>query len=209
MLLIGLTGNIASGKTAVADMLAGRGATIVDADVLARDAVTRGSPALDAIVARWGEGVLDGDGSLDRAALRHIVFENQTDLDALNEIVHPEVVRLREQKVADARARGEDVVVCVIPLLFERYLTEGFDAIVLVDAPRSVRMERIVRDRGLEEAEAMKMIASQMPADLMRARADYVIENNGTLVELEAEVERVWARIVGDGVSSLDTANVP
>ena len=209
MLLIGLTGNIASGKTAVADMLAGRGATIVDADVLARDAVTRGSPALDAIVARWGEGVLDGDGSLDRAALRHIVFENQTDLDALNEIVHPEVVRLREKKVADARARGVDVVVCVIPLLFERHLTEEFDSIVLVDAPRSVRMERIVRDRGLEEAEAMKMIASQMPADLMRARADYVIENNGTLVELEAEVERVWARIVGDGVSSLDTANVP
>ena len=209
MLLIGLTGNIASGKTAVADMLAGRGATIVDADVLARDAVTRGSPALDAIVARWGEGVLDGDGSLDRAALRHIVFENQTDLDALNEIVHPEVVRLREKKVADARARGVDVVVCVIPLLFERHLTEEFDSIVLVDAPRSVRMERIVRDRGLEEAEAMKMIASQMPADLMRARADYVIENNGTLVELEAEVERVWARIVGDEVSSLDTANVP
>ncbi len=208
MRLIGLTGNIASGKTAVADMLSERGATIVDADVLARDAVTRGSPALDAIVARWGEGVLDKAGNLDRAALRHIVFENQAELDALNEIVHPEVLRRREKDVAEARARGEQVVVCVIPLLFEKHLADDFDSIVLVDAPRSLRLERIVRDRGLEEAEAMKMIASQMPADLKRARADYVIENNGSLEDLAAEVDRVWEEIAKNDVSSLDTASV-
>ena len=209
MRLIGLTGNIASGKSAVADLLAERGAVIVDADVLARDAVTKGSPALDAIVARWGKGVLDQEENLDRAALRHIVFQNQVDLDALNEIVHPEIMRLREKDIADARARGEQVVVCVIPLLFEKHLTEEFDAIVLVDALRSVRLERIVRDRGIDEAEAMKMIASQMPADLKRARADYVIENNGSFEDLESEVDRLWEEIVKDGVSSLDTANVP
>jgi|SRR5687767_11498865 len=207
MRLIGLTGNIASGKSAVADMLAERGATIVDADVLARDAVTKGSPALDAIVARWGKGVLDPEGNLDRAALRHIVFEDQGDLDALNEIVHPEVHRLREKDIAEARARGEQVVVCVIPLLFERHLADDFDTIVLVDAPRSVRLDRIVRDRGIDEAEAMKMIAAQMPADLKRARANFVIENNGTLEDLEAEVDRVWEEIAKDGASSLDTAN--
>jgi dephospho-CoA kinase len=95
MRLIGLTGNIASGKSIVADLFAERGATIIDADVLAREAVTKGSPALDAIVARWGSEVLDGDGNLDRAALRHRVFKDQTDLDALNEIVHPEVMRRR------------------------------------------------------------------------------------------------------------------
>ena len=207
MRLIGLTGNIASGKSSVADMFAERGATIIDADVLARDAVMKGSPALQAIVARWGPEILDSDGNLDRAALRHRVFQNQTDLDALNAIVHPEVQRRRSQEVAAARARGDKVVVCVIPLLFERHLADDFDTIVLVDAPRSVRLDRIVRDRGIDEAEAMKMIASQMPADLKRARANYVIENAGTRRELESEVDRVWQEIAGDSVSSLDTAN--
>lgn len=203
MRLIGLTGNIASGKSAVADMLAERGAAIVDADVLAREAVSRGSPALEAIKSKWGEEVVDDQGNLDRSSLRHIVFQNQSDLDALNEIVHPEVARLREREIDAADKRGEKLIVCVIPLLFERHLADDFDAIVLVDAPRSLRLERIVRDRGIDEAEAMKMIASQMPADLKRARADYVIENAGTLEELHAEVDKLWEAIVGDGVSSL------
>lgn len=203
MRLIGLTGNIASGKSAVADMLAERGAVIVDADVLAREAVSRGSPALEAIKSKWGAEVVDDQGNLDRSSLRHIVFQNQSDLEALNEIVHPEVARLREREIDAADKRGEKLIVCVIPLLFERHLADDFDAIVLVDAPRSLRLERIVRDRGIDEAEAMKMIASQMPADLKRARADYMIENAGTLEELEAEVDKVWRAIVGDGVSSL------
>jgi dephospho-CoA kinase len=207
MRLIGLTGNIASGKSSVADLFAERGARIIDADVLAREAVMKGSPALEAIVARWGTGILDADGNLDRAALRHRVFQDQSDLDALNAIVHPEVQRRRSQEVAAARARGDKVVVCVIPLLFERHLADDFDTIVLVDAPRSIRLDRIVRDRGIDEAEAMKMIASQMPADLKRARADYVIENAGTRGDLESEVDRVWQEIAGDNVSSLDTAN--
>lgn len=207
MRLIGLTGNIASGKSAVAEMLAARGARIIDADVLARQAVMKGSPALESIVGKWGSEVLDSEGNLDRAALRHKVFEDQSELDALNEIVHPEVNRLRAAEVAAARARGDRVVVCVIPLLFERHLADDFDTIILVDAPRSVRLDRIVRDRKIDEAEAMKMIASQMPADLKRARADYVIENAGTRKELAAEVDRVWEAIVGDEVSSLDTAN--
>lgn len=201
MRLIGLTGNIASGKSAVADLLADRGATIIDADVLAREAVTKGSPALQSIVEKWGKDVLDDEGNLDRAALRHRVFEDQSDLDALNEIVHPEVQRLRARDVAAARARGDRVVVCVIPLLFERHLADEFDTIILVDAPRSIRLERIVRDRGIDEAEGMKMIAAQMPADLKRARADYVIENAGTREDLEAEVDRVWQEIASDNVA--------
>lgn len=202
MRLIGLTGNIASGKSVVADLLEDRGATIIDADVLAREAVMKGSPALEKIVQKWGEDVLDKEGNLDRAALRHKVFEDQSDLDALNEIVHPEVQRLRTKAVAEARARGDQVVVSVIPLLFERHLADDFDTIILVDAPRSVRLERIVRDRGLDEAEGMKMIAAQMPADLKRARADFVIENAGTREELENEVDRVWHAIAEDKVAA-------
>jgi dephospho-CoA kinase len=207
MRLIGLTGNIASGKSTVAELFADRGATIIDADVLAREAVMKGSPALELIVARWGRQILDADGNLDRAALRHRVFEDQSELDALNAIVHPEVGRRRAEEVAAARTRGDRVVVCVIPLLFERHLADDFDTIVLVDAPRTIRLERIVRDRGIDEAEAMKMIAAQMPADLKRARADYVIENAGSREDVEAEVDRVWQEIAGDSVSSLDTAN--
>ena len=103
------------------------------------------------------------------------------------------------------RGAGDKVVVCVIPLLFERHLADDFETIILVDAPRSLRLERIVRDRKIDATEAMNMIAAQMPADLKRARADYVIENAGSRDELEAEVDRVWQDIVGDSVS-LDTA---
>jgi dephospho-CoA kinase len=207
--IIGLTGNIASGKSAVASLLAKKGATIIDADELSRDAVTPGTPALEAIVARWGPSVLSADGTLDRAALRKTVFNNRSELDALNEIVHPEVMRLRAAEVEAARMRGDRVIVAVIPLLFERHLADEFDFIVLVDAPRDVRLERIVRDRGLEAAGAMDMIASQMPAELKRARANWVIENSGSMEELEAEVDRLWDEIESDNTASLSASKTP
>lgn len=195
MLLIGLTGNIASGKSEVARMLAERGATLIDADVLAREAVRPETQALRDIVKRWGKDVLKKDGSLDRKALRQIVFADQTELDALNRIVHPGVTRLRDREIAAAKERGDPIVVCVIPLLFERNLVEEFDAIVLVDAPRPIRLERLVATRGLEETDAMNMIASQMPAELKRARADYVIENTGSLDDLEHDVDTLWSSL--------------
>jgi len=209
MRVIGHTGNIASGKSVVADMLARHGAKIVDADILSREAVTPGTPALDAIVARWGPSVLSPEGTLDRAALRGIVFSERSDLDALNEIVHPEVMRLRNAALDAARANGDRVVVCVVPLLFERHLVDDFDTIVLVDAPRPLRLERIVRDRGLEEADAMDMIAAQMPAELKRARADWVIENSGSMEDLEREVERLWEWIASAEKSPRSAANIP
>jgi len=208
MLLIGLTGNIASGKSEVAKMLAERGATLIDADVLAREAVRPDTQALKDIVKRWGNDVLQQDGSLDRAALRQIVFADQNELDALNRIVHPGVTRLRDREIARAKERGDQIVVCVIPLLFERNLVEEFDAIVLVDAPRPIRLERLVATRGLEETDAMNMIAGQMPAELKRARADYVIENTGSLDDLERDVDALWSSLQRDASPVETTAQV-
>ena len=201
MLLVGLTGNIASGKSTVAQLLSERGATIIDADVLARRAVERGTRAFDAIVKRWGTSVLAPDGDLDRAALRRAVFGNPKELEALNDIVHPEVERLRDERIREARSRGDRIVVCDIPLLFEKKMADGFERIILVDAPRPLRLERLVNDRGLRETEAMDMIAAQMPAELKRARADFVIDNGTTLTQLEQRVSEVWASLRQDAES--------
>ena len=204
MLLVGLTGNIGSGKSTVAQLLSERGATIIDADVLARRAVEVGTPAHKAIAERWGTSVLAADGSLDRAALRRTVFSDPAQLEQLNAFVHPEVERMRAALVEQARARGDRLVVCDIPLLFERRMTDTFDRIVLVDAPRPTRLERLVRERGLKETEAMDMIVAQMPAELKRARADHVIDNDGTLAQLDARVSEVWGALLAEaGEASL------
>lgn len=207
MLLVGLTGNIASGKTTVAQLLSERGATIVDADVLSRRAVEKGTQAYHAIVKRWGTSVLAPDGHLDRAALRRSVFGNPKELEALNDIVHPEVERLRAERIDEARARGDRMVICDIPLLFEKKMADRFDRIVLVDAPRPLRLERLVGDRGLRETEAMDMIAAQMPAELKRARADFVIDNGGTLAQLENQVNDIWEVLAQDATESNGNAS--
>jgi len=209
MLLVGLTGNIGSGKSTVAQMLSERGATIIDADVLARRAVELGTPAFGKIVARWGSSILAPDGHLDRAALRRVVFGDHAQLEELNQIVHPEVERLRARLIDQAKRRGDRVVVCDIPLLFERHMTDRFDRIVLVDAHRAIRLERLVKERGLRETEAMDMIAAQMPAELKRARADFIVENDGTFAQLERRVNDVWTTLSRDAAGPRTAAAVP
>lgn len=197
MLLIALTGNVASGKTEVARILADLGATVIDADELAREAVRPGSQALQEIVARWGERMLNPDGTLNRAALRAIVFANEQDRAELNAIVHPEVRKLRNELVHEAAERGDTVVVSAIPLLFETGMEGEFDRVILVDAPDDLRLSRIVRRRGLSSAEARRMMAAQMPAADKRQRADVVIENDADLKALRRAVERVWKELTG------------
>jgi dephospho-CoA kinase len=208
MLLVGLTGNIASGKSTVARMLVERGATVIDADELAREAVEPGTPALTAIRQRWGDAVLDPGGTLDRDALRNVVFSDPEQLDALNRIVHPDVERRREEAVEAARARGDRIVVCDIPLLFEKKMVDLFDLIVLVDAPRPMRLERVTGARGIPAEEAMAMIAAQMPSDLKRARADFVIANGGTLDELRRQVDATWTALRA-AADAQEAAGVP
>lgn len=196
MLVVGLTGNIGSGKSTVAHLLSERGGTIIDADVLARRAVEAGTPAYDKIVKRWGTSIIGPDHQLDRGALRRSVFSDSKQLEELNEIVHPEVESLRQRLLDEARQRGDRIVVCDIPLLFEKHMAPRFDRIILVDAPRPIRLDRLVRDRGLRETEAMDMIAAQMPAELKRAGADFIIENAGTLNALEHQVADVWTQLL-------------
>jgi dephospho-CoA kinase len=192
---VALTGNIASGKSAVADVWRENGATVIDADDLAREAVAPGTPGLRDVVRAFGRGVLDAEGGLDRAALRQIVFADEKKRRLLESIVHPEVERLRGLAERQAVERGVRLIVHAIPLLFETGLHERFGIIVLVDAPEELRQERIVATRGLSPEEARSMIEAQMPAAEKRERAMYVIENDGTLEELRERAEDVWAQI--------------
>ena len=192
MLNVALTGNIAAGKSTVVDWFGRWGATVVDADSLAREAQAPGGEVLAMIVRRFGTNVLAKDGSLDRAALRAKVMGDDDALSALNAIVHPAVQRRREELHEAARQRGDALLVNDIPLLFEVLDPAQFDAIVLVDAPVPVRRTRLRSLRGLTNEDADRMIAAQMSAGRKRAQSDYVIENGGTLGQLEAKALEVF-----------------
>ena len=192
MLKVGLTGNIASGKSTVARVWRDVGARVIDADELARRAVEPGSPALDSIVARWGRDVLDDRGGLDRAAMRERVFNDPAARAALEAIIHPRVSELRDEELRVAAEAGETLVVADIPLLFEVGMQSEFDLVVLVHAPADLRLERIVRDRGLEPAQAERIIAAQMPSERKRPLADIVIDNTGTIEDLRTAARATW-----------------
>lgn len=203
MLRIGLTGNVASGKSSVARVWERLGASVIDADILARRAVAPGSPGLDRVRAAFGDGILRADGTLDRDALRRIVFADPSARARLEAIVHPEVARLRALEEDRLRDGGADVVVHDIPLLFEIGLEDTFDVLVLVDAPEAVRAERLARDRGLSAEEIRGLFAAQMPAAAKRGRADLVIDNDRTLEALERAAEAAWREIAGGAVTGV------
>src|SRR5881628_1670031 len=192
MLNVALTGNIAAGKSTVVAHFQRWGATIIDADVLVREAQAPGGEVLAAIAGRFGADVLASDGTLDRAALRGKVMGDQAALDALNQIVHPAVRRRREELLRAAREDGDLLVVNDIPLLFEVLDPAQFDAVVLVDAPVALRRTRLRTLRGLSNEDADRMIAAQMSAERKRARSRHVIENAGTLAQLEARAQAVF-----------------
>ena len=196
MLSVALTGNVGGGKTTVAELFKRWGATLIDADQLVRDAQAPGQPVLAKIISRFGKELLQPDGTLDRAALRVRVLGDARALADLNRIVHPEVHRRRQALLAEARARGDRIVVSDIPLLFESADPAEFDAIVLVDAPEAVRRARLLATRPLPPEEADRLMAVQLPSTPKRARSDYVIENDGDLPALERAAATVWDALV-------------
>ena len=190
-MLVGLTGGIGSGKSLVAELLAAHGATIIDADVLAREAVAPGMPGLAAVRERFGAGVLRPDGSLDRAALGRIVFGDPIARRDLEAIIHP-AVRARAAALAAAAPEGA-VVVQVIPLLVETGQQGHFDQVVVVDVEPEVQLSRIVRRDGLSEAEARARLRAQASREARLAAAHVVLRNNGNRDDLAAAVDRLWA----------------
>ena len=195
MLRIGLTGNVAAGKSTVLDLFRQWGAATVDADLLAREAVAPGTPGLAAVVRRFGRELLLPGGDLDRDALRRLVMTDESERAALNAIVHPEVARLTAEREAALRREGRMLVIHDIPLLFEVLDPDDFDAIVLVDAPAAIRRERLKHDRGLGDADADALIAAQQPSETKRARSHFVIENAGGRTALESQARAVWTRL--------------
>jgi dephospho-CoA kinase len=194
-LRVALTGNIASGKSAVVRVWRELGAQVIDADVLARRAVEPGSSGHAAVVQAFGDEVLAEDGTIDRTRLREIVFNDEGERRRLEAIVHPEVARLRRQDEQGLIAQGVSIIVNDIPLLYEVNLAGDYDVVVHVHAEDAVRLRRLVETRGLSEAAARAMMQAQMPTLEKKARANIVIDNNGTLAQLEEEARRAWREI--------------
>lgn len=191
MLSVGLTGGIGSGKSEVSRRLVARGAELIDADLLAREVVRPGTPGLAAVVGEFGDQVLLPDGALDRPRLASIVFADEERLKALNAITHPLIAR-RSQELVAAAPPGA-IVVYDVPLLVENGLAGFHDAVVVVDVPVAVQLERLVTLRGMSEDEARARIAAQATREQRRAVATHVIDNSGSLGELDAQVDALWS----------------
>ncbi|MEV6358260.1 dephospho-CoA kinase [Streptomyces hydrogenans] len=190
MLKVGLTGGIGAGKSEVSRLLVSYGAVLIDADRIAREVVEPGTPGLAAVVAAFGDGVLTGDGTLDRPKLGSIVFADPERLATLNAIVHP-LVGARSAELESAAGPG-DVVIHDVPLLTENGLASLYDLVVVVDASPETQLDRLVRLRGMAEAEAKARMAAQATRAARLEIADLVIDNDGPLDALEPQVRKVW-----------------
>lgn len=196
---IGLTGGIAAGKSVAAARLTELGAVVLDYDVLSRDAVAPGSAGLADLVAAFGEGVLAPDGTLDRPGLAAVVFADPEARARLNAIVHPVVRRLAAEREAAAAATDAGaVVVHDIPLLVESGYADAFHLVVLVQAPAVLRVERLVRTRGMDRREAEQRIAAQAPDEQRLAVADVVLDGAGAPDGLRDQVDELWDRLAAE-----------
>jgi dephospho-CoA kinase len=196
VLLIGLTGGIGSGKSTVADLLAAKGAAVVDADAVTRQVQQPGTPVFDAIVAEFGREVVGADGGLDRRRLAGLVFDDPARRKRLEAIVHPAVIEESRRQI-EALAADHSVVVYDVPLLVEA-TRGGFDLVVVVDVDPEVAVARVVASGRLTEADARARVAHQASRTERRAVADRVIDNSGPLDDLRSRVDELWTWIEGE-----------
>lgn len=194
MILVGLTGGIGSGKSSAALRLRELGAVIVDADAIVRELQAPGQPLVAELVAKFGDGILHPDGALDRAALANVAFASTEALALLNAIVHPAVGREVNRRV-DEHFQSDRVVVMDIPLLAENP-RKGLAAVVVIDCPVELAVERLVAHRGFSEEDARARIAKQATREQRRAIATYVLQNDTSLDALHAQLDVVWAELV-------------
>ena len=194
MVRVGLTGGVASGKSTVSTVLRDLGAVVIDADVIAREVVEPGTPGLAAVIAEFGADVLTEDGRLDRATLGALVFADPSRRAALEAIVHP-LVRARAAEIEAAAPPGA-VVVHDIPLLVETGQESSFDAVVVVDVPEDLQVERAVRERGWSEEEARARVAAQASRTDRLEAATHVVDNSGTVEDLRRRVAEVFEELV-------------
>ncbi|MBU8701043.1 dephospho-CoA kinase [Bacillus paralicheniformis] len=197
-LVIGLTGGIASGKSTVAQMFQQCGITVVDADVIAKEAVEQGMPAYHKIAETFGQGVLLETGGIDRRKLGEIVFTNEEKRMQLNAIVHPEVRKMMIKQRDEAIRAGERFVVLDIPLLYESGLEHLTDKVIVVWVPMELQLERLMKRNRLTEDEALNRIHAQHSLDEKKKKADAVIDNSGSLKDTEAQLHQLldtWSNI--------------
>jgi len=192
VLLVGLTGGIGAGKSTVANLLADRGAVIVDADEAARAVVEPGEPALAKLVDRFGPGILDADGRLDRAAVAKVAFADDESRRDLEAITHPAINEEFTRRVADARS--DAIVVLDVPLLAEseQARKRPYQTVIVVEAPRDVRLARL-ETRGVNRADAESRMAAQADDEERRKLATYVVDNGGDVVALERQIDEIWS----------------
>lgn len=196
MRLIGVTGGIATGKSTVDRLLAAHGASVIDADELAREAVRPGEPALDAVAARFGREVLLPNGNLDRGRLGEVVFADPEARRDLERITHPRINELMGERIASALAGPAPLVAVDIPLLFESAREAMFEGVLLVYAPPEVQVRRLRERNGLDEAAALQRLAAQLPIDEKRDRATWIIDNSDGLDATSRAVDLWWETAV-------------
>lgn len=194
MLKVGLTGGIGSGKTAVSDRFAELGAPVIDTDILAREVVEPGEPALDELVDAFGDDILDGDGALDREKLRRIAFADPDNKRRLESIVHPAIRERVANRLKELEKQDVPYCIIVVPLLVETNFQELVDRVLVVEAPRERRIQWVMKRSGLSREEVEQFMDSQASSEARRHVAHDIIENNGTLDELLEHVDRLHAK---------------